>query len=516
MRIPLRLIAFASLAGLLPACANQLPQLSDSQKPNSWSLPIAGPDTTLGQALDPLLRIHPNQSGVYPLTDGVDAFVARLAVIGAATTSIDLQYYIYHGDETGQLLTWSLMQAAERGVRVRLLLDDMNTSGKDSALALLSEHPNVEVRLFNPFLNRLLRGWEFLGNFARANRRMHNKSLTVDGLTTIVGGRNIGDEYFSANQSVDFGDFDLLAIGPVVAEISSQFDLYWNSQAAYPAASLIPPSDLSWSEAKPQIDAVMKRYQHSEYVQRLKNANIIDELSRVKKPLYWGKAYALFDHPSKANPNLRENQLELGGLPESYMLPQLKKVLDQAQQRLVLVSPYFVPGQAGVDLLTRYQQNGVKVRVITNSLAATDVVAVHSGYQKYRQPLLQAGIEIQEVRVDANSKPGSWSGSSKVSLHAKTFYVDDKTLFVGSFNLDPRSAALNTELGIVIESEALVNWLTNNFTQQLAKTTYRVELNDGKMIWTGEDGVHTHEPKASLWRRMGAALLAFLPIEQQL
>ncbi len=513
MRAPSLLIL---CLGFFTGCANQLPQLSDSEKPSSHSLPPTGIESQLADALQPLLDQHPDQSGVYPLTDGVDAFVARLALIRAATSSIDVQYYIYHGDETGQLLTASLMQAAERGVRVRLLLDDMNTTGKDSALALLSDHPNVEVRLFNPFLNRLLRGWEFLGNFARANRRMHNKSLTVDGIATIVGGRNIGDEYFSANQSIDFGDFDLWAVGPVVTEISAQFDLYWNSQAAYPVTSLMKPSELSWAEAKPKIQQAMKHYQNSEYVQRLKRATLIDDLSRSDSPLYWGKAYALYDHPSKANPEFHEAQMTSGVLPENYMLPQLIDVFDQAQDNLVLVSPYFVPGEDGVKLLTQYQQRGVKVRVITNSLAATDVVAVHSGYQRYRKALLKAGVELKEVRVDANAKPGSWRGSSKVSLHAKTFYLDDKTLFVGSFNLDPRSAALNTELGIVIESPALVHWLKTNFETQLAQTTYSVELQDGELVWTGIDGSHNREPKASLWRRIGATLLALLPIEQQL
>mgnify|MGYP003683096637 CR=1 FL=1 len=502
--------------GFLTGCATQLPVLSSDEKPSSHALPPVDADSQLAQALQPLLHQHPDQSGVYPLTDGVDAFVARLALIRAATRSIDLQYYIYRGDDTGQILTGSLMQAAERGVRVRILLDDMNTTGKDSALALLTEHPNVEVRLFNPFINRLLRGWEFLGNFARANRRMHNKSLTVDGLATIVGGRNIGDEYFSAHQALEFGDFDLMAIGSVVAEISTQFDLYWNSQTAYPAAALLGPSELSWDQARPKIQAAMQRHENSEYVQRLRKATLIDDLSRTGSSLYWGKAYALYDHPSKANPESHKHYQQLDSLPDSYMLPQLIDVLNQSKNNLVLVSPYFVPGKHGVELLTEYRKHGINVRVVTNSLAATDVVAVHSGYQRYRKTLLESGVELQEVRVDANAKPGSWKGSSKVSLHAKTFYLDDKTLFVGSFNLDPRSAALNTELGIVIESESLVSLLKQNFEKHLVNTTYQVTLEDEKLVWTGIDGIHHKEPKASIWRRMGAALLALLPIEQQL
>jgi len=503
-------------ASLLASCTTQFPPLSAYEKPPSHTITENRTNSSIQRVVDPLLADHPNESGVYPLINGVDAFVARLALIRAASTSIDLQYYIYRGDETGQLLTWSLMQAAERGVRVRVLLDDMNTDGKDSALALLSEHPNVEVRLFNPFINRILRGWEFLGNFARANRRMHNKSLTVDGLSTIVGGRNIGDEYFSANQAIDFGDFDLLAIGPVVQEISTQFDLYWNSEPAIPVAALIPSSKSSWSDVKPQIHSVIQRYQHSEYFQELKRANILAELSDQNATIYWGMAYALYDPPSKANPQVHTEAQKSGSLPDRYMLPQLIKLFDNAKHQLVLISPYFVPGRAGVELLTQYREQGVAIDVITNSLAATDVVAVHGGYQKYRKELLLAGIGIREVRVDANVKPGSWKGSSKASLHAKTFYLDNKTLFVGSFNLDPRSAALNTELGIVVDSEELVHWLKTNFNHQLAKTTYRVELEGGKLKWIGEERVYRHEPQVSIWRRIGAALLALLPIEQQL
>ncbi|MAZ89712.1 MAG: hypothetical protein CL693_18920, partial [Cellvibrionaceae bacterium] len=386
--------------------------------------------------------------------------------------------------------------------------------GKDNAFALLSNHPNVEIRLFNPFLNRFRRGLEFLGNVNRANRRMHNKSLTVDGRVTIVGGRNIGDEYFSADQSLEFGDFDLLAIGPVVNEISQQFDLYWNSEAAYPVATLIPPLDSPWSETRDRINHLIQDYQGSDYVRRLKRAHIISDISREDAPIYWGKAHAVYDPPSKATPS--HTVSSSSALPDNYMLPQLISVFDQAQRSLVLVSPYFVPGEAGVELLTQYRQRGIDVTVVTNSLAATDVVAVHGGYQKYRAPLLESGVELYEVRVDAKAKPSSWKGSSRVSLHAKTFYVDDTTLFVGSFNFDPRSAALNTELGIVIESPELIQAIKEKASAEIAKVTYKVELNDNELRWIGVDGTYDKEPQASLWRRIGATLMGWLPIEQHL
>lgn len=498
---------------LLSGCATRLPTLPPEQKPSSQTLISEPSRSETAKTISAMAKAHPGQSGVYPLGDGIDAFVARLALIDKATTSVDVQYYIYRADTTGNLLTAVLMNAAERGVRVRLLLDDMNTSGKDSAFALLSNHPNVEIRLFNPFLNRFRRGLEFLGNINRANRRMHNKSITVDGRITIVGGRNIGDEYFSADQSLEFGDFDLLAIGPVVNEITQQFDLYWNSEAAYPAKTLIKPLDEPWSETRDRINTMVQRYQESDYVRRLKTAHIISDISREDAPIYWGKAYALYDPPSKAIPTSDSSRSRL---PEEYMLPQLVKVLDDAQHSLVLVSPYFVPGDAGVELLKKYRRNGIDISIITNSLAATDVVAVHGGYRKYRTPLLESGVKLYEVRVDANVKPGSWKGSSRASLHAKTFYVDDKTLFVGSFNFDPRSAALNTELGIVIESPELIKTIKDNASIEISKATYKVELTDKGVRWFGADGTYQKEPQASLWRRMGAILMGWLPIEQHL
>ncbi len=511
-----RLVSFGTFIGivLLSGCATQLPSLTTEQKPPSQTLISDVSKSEMAKTINEMTLARPTQSGVYPLGDGVDAFVARLALINGATTSVDVQYYIYRADTTGNLLTAVLMKAAERGVRVRLLLDDMNTSGKDNAFALLSNHPNVEIRLFNPFLNRFRRGLEFLGNINRANRRMHNKSLSVDGRVTIVGGRNIGDEYFSADQSVEFGDFDLLAIGPVVDEISQQFDLYWNSEAAYPVATLIPPLNNPWPETRERINHLIQNYQGSDYVQRLKRAHIISDISREDAPIYWGKAHAVYDPPSKAMP-LHEASSS-PALPDHYMLPQLINLFDRARQSLVLVSPYFVPGDAGVELLTQYRQQGIDVTVVTNSLAATDVVAVHSGYRKYRVPLLQSGVELYEVRVDAKAKPSSWKGSSRVSLHAKTFYVDDTTLFVGSFNFDPRSAALNTELGIVIESPELIETIKAKASSEIAKVTYKVEMNNNDIRWVGAEGTYDKEPQASLWRRIGATLMGWLPIEQHL
>lgn len=506
------------LAALLSSCTTQLPQ---GDKPISYF--IAAPsDTPLAKVIESHTSAHPGQSGAYPLSDGVDAFVARLALIKSAQYSVDVQYYIYRGGETGKLLTWTLLEAAERGVRVRLLLDDMNTSGKDQTIRTLSEHPNINIRLFNPFTKRQWRGLEFLGNFSRANRRMHNKSLTVDNLATVVGGRNIGDEYFSANDSLSFSDFDILAIGPVVEEISQQFDLYWNNSSAHAVEVLVDHTINAeqWSRAKSEFAADIQTYHDSAYVKKLKNADIINDLSGDHWPLFWGQASALFDKPNKISqtPHYQKN-VTLEDLSSDYMLKELAAVFGKARDKLTLISPYFVPGDSGVEQLIEYANAGIEVTVVTNSLAATDVVAVHSGYAAYRRPLLEAGVTLYEARVDANQKPGSWKGSSRASLHAKTFYLDDSTVFVGSFNLDPRSAMLNTELGIVIQSPELAKILDEGISSHISQVAYRVALSDsGKLVWhddATQTTLHT-EPNASIWRRSGAWLLSWLPIERQL
>ncbi|MBO9515305.1 MAG: phospholipase D family protein [Variovorax sp.] len=482
-------------------------------------------DTRLGREVRKLAAAHPGKSGIHPLIVAEDAFAARVVLARLADRSLDLQYYIWHGDTTGQLLWQAVWEAAERGVRVRLLLDDANTGGLDPTLAALDAHPNIEVRLFNPFANRSFRAGDFVADFSRVNRRMHNKSFTADNQVTIVGGRNIGDEYYGANMEIGFQDLDVMAIGPVVQEVSNEFDLFWNSASAYPAASVIGPAEPGGAEAlRSAWEQVHRNPEAVQYLDAVRRTPLMAQLANNQLDFEWTTARVLHDDPSKV--------LQPTDRADLQMLPQLLKAMGSPTRELDLVSPYFVPGANGTRSLVQLAQNGVKVRVLTNSLSATDVSPVHAGYSKYRQELLQGGTVLYELKPGSavpppekdgdrpRGMPGSGSrGSSAASLHAKTFAVDRERIFVGSYNLDPRSARLNTEMGVVIDSPALAGTLSKQFDTAIPTRAYRVRLQpDGRgMEWIdtepqGETRYAT-EPGAGPVKRLWIDFLEILPIE---
>lgn len=473
-----------------------------------------GSDNQLARSVARLRVDMPeSHSAVYPLTDGIAAFVARVSLIRAAETSIDLQYYIYRGDETGSILTAALIEAADRGVRVRMLLDDLPNKDGDQVLLLLNAHPNIEVRLFNPFVNRRFRGLELAGSFERINRRMHNKSLTIDNVATVVGGRNIGDEYFAASTEIEFGDFDLLAIGPVVPQVSEQFDLYWNHQYAVLVAELSSHkiNEQQFNDAHQKFLISVADLGEREYVVRLKQSTMLRDLQEGSLEWFSGPARAVYDLPSKMD--------QPAAAEQSFMVQQMASVWDGLGHQVLFISPYFVPMDDGVSTLLDMVARGIDVTVVTNSLAATDVVAVHGGYQKYRKVLLAGGVKLYESKVNPSHKPSAWKGSSRASLHAKTFVLDERKVYVGSFNIDPRSAALNTEMGLLIDSPALAKKLLFG-GHDLSDTAYRLSLDvkNDQLLWfddaTGEQ--YSSEPDASIWRRLGAAIMSWLPIESML
>jgi cardiolipin synthase C len=486
-------------------------------------------DTRLGQVLRQRVAAHPQQSGIHPLSVAPEAFAARIALARAAQRSLDLQYYIWHADTTGQLLWEAVWEAAERGVRVRMLIDDANTKGLDPTLAALDAHPNIEIRLYNPFANRGARLGDFAFDFTRVNHRMHNKSFTVDNQVAIVGGRNIGDEYFGANDRVGFQDLDVVAIGAVVQEVSNEFDLFWNSPSAYPAASVIPPSG---ADGPALLRAGWQKVHESEeakrYVDVVRQTPLAQQIMQDRVPFEWTTAHVINDDPGKtlAPPDRTELQLA----------PQLEKTMGRPERSLDLVSPYFVPGKDGSEGLMALAQRGVKVRVLTNSLSATDVAPVHAGYTKYRKDLLKAGVVLYELKPGAalpstkdsedasHGLPGSGSGGSKAAaLHAKTFSKDRTRVFVGSFNLDPRSARLNTEMGMVIDSPVLANGLSTKLDGLLPNEAYEVRLQpDGDSLeWierssAGGETRYTTEPGSTALRRGWVDVLRVLPIEWML
>lgn len=469
----------------------------------SWLEEIVGPRSAR----------HPGLSGIHPLADGLDAFAARYLLMEKAERTLDVQYYIWQNDMSGRLLFSALLEAAGRGVKVRLLLDDNNTPGLDDTLARLDRHPNITVKLFNPFSFRTLRALGYLTDFARLNRRMHNKSFTVDGVATIVGGRNVGDEYFATGSEPLFADLDVLAIGPVVEEVCADFERYWHSKPVAPLKSVLDENERQdGSVALPpewrDSDAVRR------YMARLESSHFVSQLEQGTLRMTWAHTRLLSDDPRKG----------LGRAKRKTLLPQrMLDVIGAPQRQFDIISAYFVPTRAGVAQLLALKRRGVKIAILTNSLAANDVSVVHAGYAKWRKKLLRRGIELYELKPqsgvpDAPHDRGL-TGNSGSSLHAKTFTVDEGTLFIGSFNFDPRSAVLNTEMGLVIESEALAQQTHQRFSAAMRDRAWTLRLDKwGRVNWVeyaGEAGeiVHKHEPRCTWVQRLLVRLVWRLPIE---
>jgi len=509
---------------LLPLLAGC--QTLDLDYPREPSVAMVDSAPTSVHELFPLMRrAAAGESGFHALPDGVGAFVARVQLVRSAERSLDLQYYMINADDTGQLLVGELLDAADRGVRVRILLDDIYAASNDQAIATLDAHPDIEVRLFNPWTRRsgmLDRAVDFILNPGRLNRRMHNKLFAADNHAVIVGGRNIGDEYFDLKTQMNFRDLDVLGIGPVAVDASRSFDEYWNSKWAVPAAALVErqPTEADMQAVREALRAHRARLADSRYVRALADSQIARQLDAGTLRLEFGKARVLADDPSKM-------EAEMGDRA-GFLIEELQQSTANARHELLVSSPYFVPGKAGVEVLTGLAGKGIVVSVMTNSLAANDVAVVHSGYARYRAPLLRGGVHLHELRATselaARRKDRRHFGSEYVSLHAKYLIIDQRKLFVGSINFDPRSIERNTEIGVLIESEALAMQLRRIYQLATGKTlSFEVTLRDGPgaqndaLIWTGEnlDGElrFTHEPDTSWWKRFTvwcAGLLPFL------
>ena len=485
--------------------------------PPGSALPVEVSATPIDRALAPMTEARPGQTGMVMLSDNVDAFAARALLARATGRSLDLQYYIWRPDYTGNLLYQEVLRAADRGVRVRLLLDDLNVHGSRSILATLDRHPLIEVRLFNPTRARegtFLRGVEMALRFFSINRRMHNKAWIADGRVAIVGGRNVGDEYFDAARDVNFMDTDVTVIGSAAGEASSIFDAYWNSPNAVPLAALVKRDKTDLAQLREHLGAGEKSPQAEPYRRKLAQSPGVHSLVAGQRVVHWsGKAHIVSDPPEKAE-----------GAPQKpdWMTPVLIHDMASAQHRLQVISPYFVPGDAGVRWIGQLRRRGVDVGVLTNSLAANDVVAVHGGYAGYRVPLLRQGVKLYELKP--NGKPdGSLFGSSGASLHTKAFVVDGRTGFIGSFNLDPRSMKVNTEMGLLFEQPDLARELEKLYARKTSPAmAYEVRLqgSEGAIVWSDAAAtppkLWTREPEASVWRRGAARVIGWLPVESQL
>lgn len=509
LKLILAVIIVAAIAMFVARLVFPLPDIS--HRAASTALP-AGPDTSLGKLMATGIADHPGTSGVIPLRDGHDALASRLAMIAAAERSIDAQYYIWHDDVSGILLLDALKDAAQRGVRVRLLLDDNGVAGLDPFMAALNMQDDFEIRLFNPSMVRSpkLAGYTF--DFFRMNRRMHNKSLIADGAVAIVGGRNIGDEYFRIGDDAFYVDMDVLATGTVVPETAAVFDAYWNSASVFDVESIIDGTgDLAAFKARaaeiaasPDADKFLSEVDNS-----------AARYAKGATEMEWTRVQLVADDPVKGLGVATPNQL---------MITRLGALLGDASGRLDLVSAYFVPGKSGTRYFSDLARSGIDVRILTNALNTTDVLMVHAGYTKYRRDLLEAGVQLYELKLRGNAMPKDDGtslplGLSGASLHAKTFAVDDDRIFIGSFNFDPRSASLNCEMGFLIDSPVLASRVSAGFDGPLAEVTYRPELTpEGKMVWLetinhGSVVTYQEEPGATWFQQIAIVVIGFLPVE---
>lgn len=497
---------------LLAGCASSLPE---KQFPASHAVQ-PNPDSYISryvQAHQP--TDSDTLSGFTLVQTGTDALAARLAMIDRAQRSLDLQYYIYRGDVTGGLIAERLLSAADRGVRVRLLIDDIGSGLRDFDVATLNNHPNIQVKLFNPVTlrGRLSKYLSKVGEFGRINYRMHNKLMIADSQLFITGGRNIGDEYFSLS-SMDFQDIDILGMGSITADVARSFDEYWNANESVPVGHMIRwPGRQAEARLRGKLQAHRARHDGGSYLSAVEKSPFNRALHDDRIDWHWGEAEWLSDPPTKADPGHVTNQ-------EPILARKLMRHVRQSQQELLLMSAYFIPGSRGEVFLIDLVKHGVDVRVLTNSLATTDVLAVHSGYASYRKPLLSGGVRLWELRKQAGEeeRASAFLGESLASLHAKAFVFDRERLFVGSVNLDPRSIMLNTEAGVLVHQPALADELVALFGHWTsADFAYELTLDEAdRLHWRAGEEEWASEPHASHFRRSAAWLLGWLPIEGQL
>lgn len=518
-------------AALLTGCATR-PPASAFDRPVTHALAPAT-TTPLGSALAPLDAAHPGQSGFRVLSSGTEALQMRIALARAATKTLDMQYYIANEDTTGKLLLGAALYAADHGVRVRMLVDDLNFKDIDDVMAGLNSHPNIEVRVFNPYGSShrsvFERTTDLFTKLDQFTRRMHNKAMIADNQLAIVGGRNVGDEYFSASPTLQFRDLDVLAAGPITADVSASFDEYWNSSGAYPLRAL-NHQRFSQQELDATRDALRAHWRTDADPYNAKPINatpLATQISKEELGLTWAPAEFKADTPSKIDQPSPD-----------YVSPPLQRLVElmhEAQQEFLVVSPYFVPHDAGVQGLADLTQRGVRVAILTNSLAATDAVAVQAGYAPYRVPLLQHGVELYEFKPNQHT-PATVAGSkSRASLHAKTYIIDRKILVIGSMNLDPRSANLNTELALVIHSPTLASQVAGLFDHAISPdVSYRVTLATpaqlaqlryidappSQLEWTdqenGESRTYNFDPQAGLYRNFLTGIFLLLPVQGEL
>ena len=504
----LKIVSLTAVVLILCSCA-QLPKDYETEKTTA----ITGTeDTALGLRSIAMRQGHMDESRVIPLIDGVDAFYARVALVRSAERSLDFQYFLWHKDLTGQALLKQVLDAADRGVRVRMLLDDLDNQALDPEFYALDTHPNISIRLFNPFATRGFKYIDFFADTARVNRRMHNKSLTADNQYTIVGGRNIGDEYFDAQEDTNFYDFDVLVTGPAVDEVSAQFDIYWNHEAVVPVYAFKQNTATSDDLEKVRINLAEHKESalNSKYADDVRSARIAEALRGEGLAAYIGDADVVWDDPDKGLGKPLDEITTMKDLMRPYFFG--------ASHEIIAISPYYVPGDKGVEGALNVIEKGVTLAVLTNSYTSTDSGVVHAGYSRYREPLLAGGVDIYELKSTSVSerRAGKVAYKSAASLHTKVFILDREKIFIGSLNLDPRSIDINTEMGIVFHSPEMAGEMASALDEGGLEHVYELKLvrspaeskgefttytwNIEWLEWIdGETVRHTSEPGVGVW-----------------
>jgi putative cardiolipin synthase len=513
--VDLKLLLSACL--LLSGCATSLPKFQG--RPVSTA--FADPGTTeLGLFFASEMDAHPVKSGIIPVTSGEWGFRARTGLANQAEQTIDVQYYIWETDTVGSILAERILRAADRGVRVRMLLDHVTTKDTDFKFARMDHHPNIEIRLFNPFSNRSFHGLEFLFSLKRLNHRMHNKAFIVDNAIAIVGGRNIGDNYFGVHSGANFRDLDLAVVGPVVQDVSRSFDTYWNSEFAVPISVIIEErlSEYEFQGMKAKLYRWVDEVKGFPYPIDTTSDVVMARLEEFRDDFIWAPARALYDEPDKLESD------------EEKVADHLIRLGQEKNHEVMIEAAYVIAGPEGVERTRLNNERGVRQRLLTNSLATNDVAAAHAGYAKYRRELIRNGLELYELRPDANAVKSNWSvlaGRSKASLHTKAFVVDRELVAIGSFNVDPRSIALNTEIVILVESPALAAQVLAYMEEGIRpENSYRVmletdaETGGERLVWItaidGEEVRYYSEPEVGLWHRFSTWLMGLLPLEKHL
>ena len=512
----------------LTACSHKIPTATQHTKAISYTKIPNHKNTSLLRPLktDKALK---DRSAFYSLRHPSDALAARLYLIDHAKSSLNVQYYIYKDDSIGNLISIHLVKAAERGVRVRILLDDINTAGKDEKLSNLATHPNIELRLFNPNIFRdSLRNLALLFNINSLGKRMHNKTLIADGSAAIIGGRNIGDDYFIIDTETLFLDYDALIIGKAVPEIARSFDIYWNSEESVPASEILIKNHkkASYEEVRAYLVSELKKFERSPLHQTIIRSTFNQKRLQNKLMLTVADSTAFYyDPPSKVSRDENENKHNISH--------QISSDMSRVKKQAIIISPYFIPSDKLMQEFKSLRDRDVEVTVVTNSLSSTDVFAVYGGYKDYMEPLLKMGVKIYELKGNslkklAKKKKKKIQNPPKISLHTKMIILDDDELNIGSANIDPRSNKLNTELVMFIDSKKLVQEQLND-VDKLLSLHYFYQLSWGKHPYDGDDTIsdgpiwktlengemktYYHPPKASWFKMFGADVISLLPVK---